>query len=195
MPRWLSIHGTPAMQTSASFLSRASKNQQCEKCSVAFPAKRACNAKASEVSFIHSTQAAQKKRPDRKIQALWRSRRLPILTSRFQLTIFGTSELNCCVRNGNRWNLTVIDTGQNTKCAFGVSRILLEGDIPSKLNNHCAAANGVPIEKMWSSPRSISTARLSASQHLHPLPINLVVFKGSYLIAQWDILSLGRLHA
>ena len=28
----------------------------------------------------------------------------------FQLTIFGTSKLNFCVRNGNRWNLTVIDT-------------------------------------------------------------------------------------
>ena len=120
-----------------------------------------------------------------------RSRRLPILTGRFQPTIFGTSELNCCVRNGNRWNLTVIDTGQNTKCAFGVSRILLEGDIPSKLNNHCAAANGVPIEKMWSSPRSISTARLSASQHLHPLPINLVVFKGSYLIKSVGYLIFG----
>ena len=66
-----------------------------------------------------------------------RSRRLPILTGRFQPTIFGTSELNCCVRNGNRWNLTVIDTGQNTKRAFALSRILLESDIPSKLNNHC----------------------------------------------------------
>jgi len=26
-------------------------------------------------------------------------------------------------------------------------------------------------------------------------PIYLVVFKGSYLISQWDILSSGRLHA
>ena len=41
-----------------------------------------------------------------------RSRHLPIFTGRFQPTIFGTSELNFCVRNGNRWNLTVIDTGQ-----------------------------------------------------------------------------------
>ena len=40
-----------------------------------------------------------------------RSRHLPIFTGRFQPTIFGTSELNFCVRNGNRWNLTVIDTG------------------------------------------------------------------------------------
>ena len=43
-------------------------------------------------------------------QSFQLSRRLPIFTSRFQLTIFGTSKLNFCVRNGNRWNLTVIDT-------------------------------------------------------------------------------------
>ena len=41
-----------------------------------------------------------------------RSRHLPIFTGRFQPTIFGTSELNFCVRNGNRWNLTVIVTDQ-----------------------------------------------------------------------------------
>ena len=41
------------------------------------------------------------------------SRRLPIFTRRFQRTIFGTSELNFCVRNGNRWFLTVIDTGHS----------------------------------------------------------------------------------
>ena len=45
-------------------------------------------------------------------QSFLLSRRLPIFTSRFQLTIFGTSELNFCVRNGNRWNLTVIVTDQ-----------------------------------------------------------------------------------
>ena len=41
-----------------------------------------------------------------------RSRHLPIFTGRVQPTIFGTSELNFCVRNGNRWDLTVIDTGR-----------------------------------------------------------------------------------
>ena len=46
-------------------------------------------------------------------QSFQLSRRLPIFTSRFQLTIFGTSKLNFCVRNGNRWNLTVIDTDRS----------------------------------------------------------------------------------
>ena len=45
-------------------------------------------------------------------QGLHLSRQLPIFTRRFQRTILGTSELNFCVRNGNRWNLTVIVTDQ-----------------------------------------------------------------------------------
>ena len=56
-----------------------------------------------------------------------RNRRLPIFTGRFQPTIFGTSELNFCVRNGNRWNLTVIDTGHAWPCVMllSLSRITL----------------------------------------------------------------------
>ena len=68
------------------------------------------------------------------------SRRLPIFTSRFQLTILGTSELNCCVRNGNRWNLTVIVTDQydwfSITFLFYFVQCFLK-DVPSKLNNHC----------------------------------------------------------
>ena len=36
--------------------------------------------------------------------------RLPIVPGRCQPSIFGTSELNFCVRDGNRWTLTVINT-------------------------------------------------------------------------------------
>ena len=69
------------------------------------------------------------------------SRRLPIFTRRFQRTIFGTSELNFCVRNGNRWNLTVIDTDRSdwpsiTYLLYFVQCFLK--DVPSKLNNHCS---------------------------------------------------------
>ena len=60
-----------------------------------------------------------------------RSRHLPIFTGRFQPTIFGTSELNFCVRNGNRWNLTVIDTGH---IHGALSCFSFVEDVPSKLN-------------------------------------------------------------
>ena len=40
-----------------------------------------------------------------------------------------------------------------------------------------------------SSPRSISTAKLKVSPLLHTQPIYPVVFRGPYLITQWDILS------
>ena len=69
-----------------------------------------------------------------------KSRRLPIFTSRFQLTIFGTSELNFCVRNGNRWDLTVIDTDQSDWLSIAYLLYFVQcflKDVPSKLNNHC----------------------------------------------------------
>ena len=37
-------------------------------------------------------------------------RRLPIFPGRHQPSIFGTTELNFCVRYGNRWTLSVINT-------------------------------------------------------------------------------------
>ena len=38
-------------------------------------------------------------------------RHLPIFPVRLQTSIFGTTQFNYCVRNGNRWNLSVISTG------------------------------------------------------------------------------------
>ena len=35
---------------------------------------------------------------------------LPIFTARHQATIVGVCELNFCVRDGNRWTLTTINT-------------------------------------------------------------------------------------
>ena len=71
------------------------------------PARRLPLPSFSVSGILHKQKALLKSE-----QGLKRSRHLPIFTGRFQPTIFGTSELNFCVRNGNRWNLTVIDTGQ-----------------------------------------------------------------------------------
>ncbi len=49
--------------------------------------------------------------------------------------------------------------------------------------------------KLWSSPRPISIGQLHALLHFHLRPINLVVYKGSYYLMIWDILSWGRFHA
>lgn len=40
-----------------------------------------------------------------------KSRHSPIFPGRYHPSIFGVCELNCCVRNGNRWDLTAICTG------------------------------------------------------------------------------------
>ena len=62
---------------------------------------------------VKESTVQQKQTPEEFLpQGFHASRRLPIFTRRFQRTILGTSELNFCVRNGNRWNLTVIVTDQ-----------------------------------------------------------------------------------
>ena len=115
-----------------------------------------------------------------------RSRHLPIFTGRLQPTIFGTSELNFCVRNGNRWDLTVIDTGHTNDLVICFSF----EDVPSKLNIELRQQTEYLI-KMGSSPRPISTRLLNGSRHVHIVPIDLVVFKGSYLIDSVGYLILG----
>ena len=81
------------------------------------------------------------KTPQNFFWSVFLSRRLPIFTRRFQRTILGTSELNFCVRNGNRWNLTVIVTDQydwfSITFLFYLVQCFLK-DVPSKLNNHCS---------------------------------------------------------
>ena len=169
-----------------------------------------------------------KKRPKISLRAFRSSRRLPIFTSRFQLTILGTSELNYCVRNGNRWDLTVIDTdrsdwlsitcllyfvqcfllqsnfsivGNNVGLRIAISVVYPESTSPSCdwrtcLQNWIITANIFSLtlwvsSELWSSPRSISTHLLNGSLHLHIVPINLVVFKGSYLIESVGYLIFG----
>ncbi len=124
-----------------------------------------------------------------------RSRHLPIFTGRLQPTIFGTSELNFCVRNGNRWNLTVIDTGQ---CSDRDQMLLFWRGCTLKTEYRTAWQTEYQFLKMGSSPRPISTSLLNASRRLHMMPINLVVFKGSYLINSVGYLilrSASRLDA
>ena len=48
---------------------------------------------------------------------------------------------------------------------------------------------------LWLKPRPISNSQLHALPHFHLCPIYLVVFKGSYYLSVWEILSLGGLHA
>ena len=59
---------------------------------------------------------------------------------------------------------------------------------PSKLNN--VLSLHIPLD-LRSSPRPISTSQLSTSRYLHPWPINLVVFKGSYHLNGVGYLVLG----
>ena len=60
--------------------------------------------------FLPQKNPAQQKTPERIVRAFSSCWHLPIFPGRHQPSIIGTSELNFCVRNGNRWTLAVINT-------------------------------------------------------------------------------------
>ena len=54
------------------------------------------------------------------------NRQRPILPGRVQPSTFGTGELNCCVRYGNRWALSVITTGRVSGAFYRILSFPLE---------------------------------------------------------------------
>ena len=67
-------------------------------------------------------------------------------------------------------------------------------DIPSKQHTR-TILHLLHSSLLWLKPRPISNSQLHALPHFHLCPIYLVVFKGSYYLMVWEILSLGGLHA
>ena len=112
-----------------------------------------------------------------------KSRHSPIFPGRHHPSIFGVCELNCCVRNGNRWDLTAICTG-NVDINSGIK--------PWKPNKEKRRK-----QKERSSPRPISTRRLNTSPCLHHEPINLIVYEGSYSVKKGYLIlrAVSRLDA
>ena len=115
-------------------------------------------------------------------ELLFLLRHRPIFPGGCPPSIFGTNELNYCVRNGNRWILAVINTDyllrKTLKTEKDAERIILLSRRERKIGKR-------------SSPRPISTRKLNVSPRLHIEPINLVVYKGSYLLKAMGYLILG----
>ena len=53
---------------------------------------------------------------------------LPIFTARHQATIVGANELNFCVRDGNRWTLTAINTNSYGWGCFPIVYVKVPSD-------------------------------------------------------------------
>ena len=73
-------------------------------------------------------------------------------------------------------------------------RALFIKDIPSKQHTRIFL-HLLHFSLLWLKPRPISTSQLHTLPYFHLCPIYLVVFKGSYYLMVWEILSLGGLHA
>ena len=130
--------------------------------------------------YTGSSFSSIKKQPSQKT-GLCRHR--PIFPGGCPPSIFGTNELNYCVRNGNRWILAVINTDYWLR-----KTLKTEKDACERIS--CSRRERKIIGKR-SSPRPISTRKLNVSLRLHIEPINLVVYKGSYLLKAMGYLILG----
>ena len=96
----------------------------------------------------------QKRRSTSIEMLLYGIRQRPILPGRVQPSTFGTEGLNCCVRNGNRWNPFVIATGNGelfTSPVASASRL-----------SHCSTFS-LPCQALAFAP-----APSSAGTFLHP---------------------------
>ena len=145
-------------------------------------------------------------------------RQLPIFPYRHQYSIFGVSELNFCVRDENRWDLTAIVTAMvYNRFPLVISCFVTQYHIYIENISHLSCfvkANLFGLAKFFfvkfpyqfsfslfakrSSPRPISIGQLNTLLHLHLRPINLVVFKGSYYLYDMGYLilrSVSRLDA
>ena len=96
------------------------------------------------------------------------------------------SELDFCVRDGNRYFLSTVMTTS--------SGIISSRSLPENRTRYVfrflsfRKAAGFFFR---SSPRPISASQLHASLHFHPWSIHLVVFKGSYFSFRMGDLVLG----
>ena len=98
---------------------------------------------------------------------------LPIFPVRLQTSIFGVSELNFRVRDGNGWTLTTINT--NSGCVFHTLKTEQSNfRIPRKPS--CMSSRTISR----SSPRLISTGQLHTLLHFHLRPIYVIVYDVPY---------------
>src|SRR5690606_25096589 len=118
-------------------------------------------------------------------------------------TTIGAKELNCRVRDGNGCGLFAIITG-----LFCFERQDLVYQDSWHFSSFFSKKLGLFFQNwihdtgtmqgsvhFWLSPRSISIRQLHVSPRFHLEPIYLIVFEGSYLLAQWEISSCGGLRA
>ena len=143
----------------------------------------------------------------------------PIFPDRLQSSIVGAGELNFCVRYENRWDLTANVTAMvynqlalDISCSVYIlyTFFLIPVNFFSQWIHNCIAlftSSSLGSAKsliqlvsytikfvfllnlLRSSPRPISIGQLNTLLYLHPRPINLIVFEGSYYLMIWDILS------
>ena len=101
---------------------------------------------------------------------------LPIFPDRHQPSIFGTTELNFCVRYGNRWTLSIINT--NYSFVFiSLSAFLPFGDSCGN-RTRVAGVRGRSLNRLTNEP-CLSSQRLMVFALISPCNFSWCTIRGS----------------
>ena len=103
-------------------------------------------------------------------------RHLPIFPGRHQPSIFGTTELNFCVRYGNRWTLSVI----NTNYSFVFKSISAFSPFGDSCGNRTrvAGVRGRSLNRLTNEP-CLSSQRLMVFALISPCNFSWCTIRGS----------------
>ena len=119
-----------------------------------------------KISFIYSKKAIHQK-----MHGILSWRR-PIFPGSFPPSIFGTAELNFCVRDGNRWDLSVINTSHIGDPCGNRTRVTgVRGRCLNRLTNGPSPASPQkvplpPVRSFQPLPAGTSIASAPKAQHL-----------------------------
>ena len=127
-------------------------------------------------------------------------RQRPILPGRHQPGTFGAEKLNFCVRDGNRWDLLAIVTGNllDTVCIVpskphtGMRRLaLLPRSIESDLHSHFRSSpRPISIDNLTHHcVYSVNLSTLSSSRGLTDLCHGILVLEGGFTLRCFQRLS------
>ena len=101
---------------------------------------------------------------------------LPIFPGRHQPSIFGTTELNFCVRYGNRWTLSVINTNYSF-VSKSLSAFLPFGDSCGN-RTRVAGVRGRSLNRLTNEP-CLSSQRLMVFALISPCNFSWCTIRGS----------------
>ena len=144
------------------------------------------------VPLVARSSPKRKEKPPAKLASGFGIRRRPILPGRRQPGTFGAEKLNFCVRDGNRWDLLAIITGNLSTFRTLKTSYWIAFEISRSLNIRFLRSSPRPISidnLTHHCVYSVNLSTLSSSRGLTDLCHGILFLKGGFTLRCFQRLS------